>query len=100
MSIEFDKRGVKISKNGIIEAESTGMLNNIPMIKLYAYTAYIKNKNGFKWHGRCGNVSSGKLLVIKRKNIFCDNLLNSVEPSDKICEPCLNGKQSNHSSSS
>jgi len=34
------------------------------------------------------------MLEIKRKNLFQDNkLLDNVNPTDDICEACLNGKQ-------
>lgn len=95
MSIEFDKNGVTISKDGLIVVKNSGMLNNVPIIKFQAYTAKANIKNNYRlWHERFGHISNSKLLEIKRKNLFSDSsLLNNLEFSDEICEPCLNGKQ-------
>jgi len=95
MSIEFDKNGVTITKDGFIVAKNSGMLNNVPVIKFQAYTANAQSKNCFRlWHERLGHISNGKFLEIKRKNFFNDScLLNGLKWSEEICESCLNGKQ-------
>jgi len=95
MSIHFDGNGVTISKDGLTVVKNSGTLNNIPIIKFQAYTINAKNKNNYQLlHERLGHISKGKLLEIKRINLFSDNsLLKNLELSDEICEPCLNGKQ-------
>lgn len=95
MSIKFDKNGVTISKNGLTVVKNSGMFNNIPIVQFQAYNIDAKHKNNFRlWHERLGHISNGKLLEIKRHNMFSDNsLLNNLELSNEICEPCLNGKQ-------
>ena len=67
----------------------------IPVIEFKPYKINSKNTNLFKlWHERLGHISKGKMLEIKRKNLFDDNrLLDSVNPTDDICEACLNGRQ-------
>jgi len=55
--------------------KTTGMFNNIPIVQFQAYNIDAKHKNTFRlWHKRLGHTSNGKLLEVKRNNMFSDNL--------------------------
>jgi len=89
----FNEKGVKLTKSGTTIPENSGAYN-VPVIEFKACKVDTKNKGLYKlWHERLGHIRKGKMLEIKRKNLFSDNsLLNSVNPTDNICEACLNGK--------
>lgn len=85
---------VKNIKNGMVIAERSGMFN-MPIFEFKAFSINIETNNLFRlWHERLSHISKGKFLEIKKNNLFCDNnILANVNPTNEMCEACLNGKQ-------
>jgi len=100
MSVEFNKDGIKVIKNGNLVFEGVCEYN-VPTVKFTlnskVYTSAISNDAEYRlWHERLAHVSVGKFLEIKRDGLFEDSeLIKNVQvKSSKLCEACINGKQS------
>lgn len=78
----------------MVIAESSGMFN-MPIFEFKAFNINNETNNLFRlWHEGLGHISKGKFLEIKKNNLFCDNnILANVNPTNEMCEACLNGKQ-------
>lgn len=46
------------------------------------------------WHERLGHINKSKFLEIKRNELLLDtNRIESINPTNEVCEPCIYGKQ-------
>uniref|UniRef100_V5GMX9 Copia protein n=1 Tax=Anoplophora glabripennis TaxID=217634 RepID=V5GMX9_ANOGL len=53
------------------------------------------NGNCKLWHERLGHIGKNKFTEIKTKDLFQNTVpLNEINPTDKLCEACVYGKQS------
>lgn len=101
-TIIFDDKGTQITKEGKIIMKGKTLNNlivlefKIPVIKgESASQACYVNENKYElWHQRLGHISKTKFLQLKCHNMIDDlDEINTVTPNDKLCEACINGKQ-------
>ena len=97
LTIEFNSDGIKVINNGKLIIQGVCEYN-VPIINLkicpMAYATF-KANNYQLWHERLGHISKGKFLEIKRSRMFDDiDILKNIQIDNKLCEACINGKQS------
>ena len=103
LTIIFDNKGIKISRNGKIVM--TGIqLNNLVAIDFKIDKTRLKcndfqvnnvgNCNYKLWHQRLGHIGKSKFLEMKNKQMVIDfDIIEQVILTDHLCEACINGKQ-------
>lgn len=90
------KRGGKTiligkSINNLIHVTFTVNKNNCSKTSVYNVTVL----NAYKlWHERLGHIEKSKFIKMKQNNLINDvNLIQSVTPTNDLCEACIFGKQ-------
>lgn len=103
MSILFSENGqVTVRKDGAILLTGKSKQNLIVVdfiINNISCNQVINDKNELDatyqlWHARMGHIDKLKFLEIKRNNLFLNmEPIKHINPSDKLCEACIYGKQ-------
>lgn len=102
LSIIFDQEGTKICKEGkilmrgktvnnLITIDFASCINSIRSVS----QASSSDRNNYDlWHQRLGHISKNKFQELKvNKMVEDSNHIETVVPTDNLCEACLNGKQ-------
>lgn len=100
MTVIFDQGGARILKDGktIIRGKR---MNNLIAIEFripnicQSVSQLPNSKHNYElWHQRLGHISKNKFLKLKSNKIVDDIIhIESIIPSDSLCEACINGKQ-------
>ena len=103
MTVIFKKNGgVSIEKGNmtIIKGKHQNNLITVTLkihtpIKITANLVSERTINNYKlWHARLGHISQHKFLQLKKVDFLDDSkYLNSIQPTNDICETCIYGKQ-------
>lgn len=102
LTIEFKAGGVTVKKGDALVFKGN-FFKNLPIVDFkvcynISTTLEMRNEKYRLWHERLGHISKDKFNELKSKEMFFDvDLIKNVQPSDNICEACLNGKQARFS---
>lgn len=100
MTITFDQRGTNISKDGKVLMQGMAVNNLISIDFVVVINRSVSqicksdNDNYDLWHQRLVRMSKQKFIDLRNNSMVDDvNLIKTVLPDNKLCEACINGKQ-------
>lgn len=93
-SIAIKQKGKLIMK-GSLENNLPKIRCNLNVHNVRIFANLCNSKCNYNlWHKRLGHINAEKFMQLKNKNMMLDkNIIQNIQPNDKICEACIGGKQ-------